>query len=703
MQKILFQRTPVLSGTDLARKRGEISSYFLTTFNRYEQLFELLACDEAYYIKPIQLRHPLIFYLGHTATFFINKLILAGLLSQRINPAFESLFAVGVDEMSWDDLDDSHYTWPAVSEVMAYRHQVQEIVLQLIDTLPLTLPIDWNHPWWAIIMGIEHERIHLETTSVLIRQQVLNLVKPNAAWLVCPLSEEPPENQMVDIPLGEVHLGREKLDRFYGWDNEYGVHKATVPAFQASLYLVSNREFEGFVLADGYLTDAYWDEEGLAWKNYCAAQHPIFWIKDPDNWRLRLLAEEVEMPWDWPVEVNCHEANAFCRWKRVVTGKNVRLPAEDEWYRLYSVCNLSDIEASRPASANIHLDHYASPCPVTLFRQGELYDVTGNVWQWTQTPIYPATGFEVHPLYDDFTIPTFDGRHNLFKGGSWISCGNEALHSARYAFRRHFFQHAGFRYVIAEPIASTVLSNYETDRLLSEYAEFHYGDAYLSVANFPKALAQIAICAMENKPAKTALDLGCATGRATFELAGHFDHVTGIDFSTRFVNAAMQMAEEGLLRYALIDEGKLVSYKTRTLADLNLGETRTKVDFCQGDACNLKPIFSGYDLIFATNLIDRLYDPVTFLSCIHERLNPGGILLVASPYTWLEEHTKSDQWVGGFKKNAENFTTLDGLKEILGKHFCLLQTPLDVPFVIRETRRKFQHSISEVTLWERNT
>jgi transaldolase len=46
-------------------------------------------------------------------------------------------------------------------------------------------------------------------------------------------------------------------------------------------------------------------------------------------------------------------------------------------------------------------------------------------------------------------------------------------------------------------------------------------------------------------------------------------------------------------------------------------------------------------------------------------------------------------------------STLDGLKAILGKHFKLLRGPLSVPFVIRETRRKFQHTLSEVSIWER--
>ena len=77
------------------------------------------------------------------------------------------------------------------------------------------------------------------------------------------------------------------------------------------------------------------------------------------------------------------------------------------------------------------------------------------------------------------------------------------------------------------------------------------------------------------------------------------------------------------------------------------------------------------------------------------------MLLIASPYTWLEEHTKREEWVGGFKKDGERYTTLDGLKDMLGGHFRLLEEPLEVPFVIRETRRKFQHTLSEVTIWER--
>lgn len=701
MNQKLFPRTPILNSGDTNVTRAAIHDYFISTFSRYEQLFETLANEQAYLQKSITLRHPLIFYYGHTATFFVNKLLLAGLLSERINPIFESMFAVGVDEMSWDDLDETHYDWPSSTEVKQYRNQVREAVEKLILTSPLTLPIDWHHPWWVIMMGIEHERIHLETSSVLIRQQKLDLVKPHPAWQASKNSDQAPQNDLVTIPAGVVHLDKKEQAAHYAWDNEYGLHEAHVEDFLVSRHLVCNGEFLEFVQSNGYAQDQYWTDEGLQWKNYAQAVHPTFWVRKDDVWQLRLMTEEVEMPWNWPVEVNYHEAKAFCNWKAQATGLSVRLPSEDEWYRLYAVAELDEVPNRQIATSNIHLDYSASPCPVNEFRHGEIYDVTGNVWQWTETPIYPFSGFKVHPLYDDFSTPTFDGRHNLLKGGSWISCGNESLHSARYAFRRHFFQHAGFRYVVAGELSSTPASHYETDKLISEYAEFHYGDTFFGVANFTHTLAEIAINAMQDKPARKALDLGCASGRASFELARHFEHVTGIDFSVRLIESGVQMAETGELHYTLVDEGQLVSYKIRTLASLGLDHLKGKVEFLQGDACNLKPILTGYDLIFAANLIDRLYSPKKFLSQVHERLNIGGILLIASPYTWLEEHTKPEEWIGGFKKNAENFTTLDGLKEQLGAHFRLMATPVDVPFVIRETKRKFQHSMSEVTLWER--
>jgi hypothetical protein len=78
-------------------------------------------------------------------------------------------------------------------------------------------------------------------------------------------------------------------------------------------------------------------------------------------------------------------------------------------------------------------------------------------------------------------------------------------------------------------------------------------------------------------------------------------------------------------------------------------------------------------------------------------------LVLASPYTWLEAFTRKKNWVGGLRRAGEPFTTLEGLHEKLGGHFKPVGDPVDCAFVIRETARKFQHTVAQVTVWERIT
>jgi 5-histidylcysteine sulfoxide synthase/putative 4-mercaptohistidine N1-methyltranferase len=694
--------SPVLDSGSPQEKKQEILRYFQSTWELYEDLFTVMATDEAYYQRADPLRHPLIFYLGHTATFFINKLMLAKLITARVNPKFESAFAIGVDEMSWDDLDDQNYDWPAVSEVRAYRNEVRKVVEQVIAETPLEMPVGWDDPFWVILMGVEHERIHLETSSVLIRQLPLDMVVPRPDWPLCPAAGPAPANELVEVAAGTVTLGKERNHRLYGWDNEYGRLEVDTPTFKTSRFLVSNGEFREFIDAGGYRTERWWTDEGWRWRNYRRAEHPVFWVPaGQGEFRLRCLAAEITMPWDWPVEVNQLEAKAFCNWKAEATGQPIRLPSEAEWYRLLAVTGIEDQPEWQELPGNINLAKYASSCPVTDHVTAGFGDVVGNVWQWTETPISGFPGFAVHPLYDDFSTPTFDTQHNIMKGGSWISTGNEATRHARYAFRRHFFQHAGFRYVESEHKVDTRAEVYETDALVSQYCEFHFGQDYYGVANFMAEAARICGELTAGRKIRRALDLGCATGRGVFELARFCDHVTGIDFSARFIQVGHAMQRKGSLRYALPVEGDLVSYHERKLSDFGLEDTAGKVEFWQGDAHNLKEQFTDYDLVLACNLIDRLSNPAQFLEHITERINRGGLLVIMSPYTWLEEFTPKDKWLGGRKIDGENVTTLDGLRARLDAAYRMVAEPRDVEFVIRETGRKFQHSASQMTVWEK--
>ena len=700
--------TPIINKGDAEKKRDEIRRYFQNTWGLYESLFETLKNDDVFYERPEPLRHPLIFYFGHTATFFINKLIVSKIIDERVDPEIESMLAIGVDEMSWDDLDEEHYEWPTVDAVRLYRKKVKALVEGLIDTLPLSLLIEWENPFWIIMMGIEHDRIHLETSSVLIRQLSLSAVEHHADWKHFERSATAPQNTLIDVKGGIVEQGRSMPSTTYGWDNEYGQLSTEVSAFKASQFLVSNQEFLSFIEDKGYQTERYWTEEGWNWLQFTKNRHPSFWIKNlkpsrengSDKYKYRTMLEEIDMPWDWPVDVNYLEAKAFCNWLGEKKNKHIRLPTEAEWLRLCDL-NIEYDEANRlKTTANISLKA-ASSCPVNQHKHNDFYDVVGNVWQWSETAIDGLEGFKVHPAYDDFSVPTFDGRHNLFKGGSWVSTGNETTHDSRYAFRRHFIQHAGFRYIESDQEVTQEFNTYETDELISQYLEFHYGAEYFGVPNFPKACIEHIFDVAKSMNFKRALDLGCAVGRSSFELAKKIDHVDAVDFSTRFIRNAQSLTEHGTVRYLITDEGELTTLKHISLDELHLQSTADHIHFSQGDACNLKALYNNYDLIFAGNLIDRLYEPALFLESIHERINAGGLLVLTSPYTWLEEFTKKENWLGGYKVNGENMTTLDGLHEILKDNFKPYAKPIDVPFVIRETARKHQHTIAQMTFWQK--
>ncbi len=697
-------RTLRLSGSSADEKRAELLAYFSQTWTLYESLFDCLADERAWFNKAIPLRHPLIFYFGHTASFYINKLMAGRYLDQRVDARIEAMMAIGVDEMSWDDLDDNHYDWPTVAEVRDYRGKVNTLVREFIKTMPLELPVSWDSPAWVILMGIEHERIHLETSSVLIRQLPLAWVQSQPNWPICPHARHDrasvPKNTLIAQAGGRVLQG--KTDDTYGWDNEYGTQQTELSPFRASKMLVSNAEFYQFIAANGYNDARWWDEEGLGWREFAQATMPTFWVgdsSDPDKLKLRLMTEEVPMPWDWPAEVNQLEAAAFCRWLAEESGKAIQLPCEAEYMLLREQVS-SDQPEWDPAPGNINLAYWASSCPVDLFAQGEFFDLVGNAWQWTTTPINGFDGFRVHPLYDDFSVPTFDGKHTLIKGGSWISTGNEALKSSRYAFRRHFFQHAGFRYVVSSHQESMTLNPYETDSMVSQYLDFQYGPGYYGVGNYAETLVDRILPYCHQQEA--ALDIGCATGRASFALARHFTAVTGMDYSARFIDVALQLTSGEDFRYVVPEEGDLVGYRQVCLKDIGIDSQQAqRIQFVQGDACNLKPQPDRYDLVLAANLIDRLRQPARFLQAIVPMIRQGGVLALSSPYTWLEEFTPKENWIGGIRENGEALTTYQGLQRILRDHFEEIAAPQDVPFVIRETARKFQHTQAQLTLWRK--
>ncbi|MGM0633932.1 MAG: putative 4-mercaptohistidine N1-methyltransferase, partial [Pseudomonadota bacterium] len=507
-----------------------------------------------------------------------------------------------------------------------------------------------------------------------------------------------------------------------------------VEPFRASKQLISNGEFYEFVRSGAYLDDRYWSTSGAAWRKFRNTRWPTFWVQHgpvgAHRYRLRTTFSVIPMQWDWPAVVNYYEARAYCAWRSERDGVKTpyRLLQEKEHLALRdaSLSDISDwlpgddallqrdpvMEANTPAARTInHNLHFGSEGPVDLFLANSrgFHDVLGNVWQWCEAPFHPLPGFQIHPYYVDFSTPCFDDEHQMILGGSFISTGDEASAWARFHFRPHFFQHAGFRLAQGEDPA--VASNkYEDDAVLNQYLLFHWGsreeqqDAAISdtvghpeTAPFMEAMAGLVTRFASGRGA--ALDVGCAVGRASFELARDFDRVIGIDNSRHFIDAADTLREKGALGYQRLESGR---FTTPMEAVVDLRIERERVQFLQADAQALaaQPSIrdTRFDAVLLANLLCRLPDPARCLAQFTGKdslLRDGGVLVIASPNTWLDQYTALD----AFLDAPDSEQALEKLAALL-PGFERLHAQ-DQPFMIREHRRKYEYVVSQVSVWRR--
>jgi len=229
---------------------------------------------------------------------------------------------------------------------------------------------------------------------------------------------------------------------------------------------------------------------------------------------------------------------------------------------------------------------------------------------------------------------------------------------------------------------------------------FHWGDNRFDIPNFPETCAQKALRYTDGQRTRKALDAGCGLGRASFELARAFDDVTGIDIDTSYVKGALRLKESGALPYTTVEEGEITRECEVRLRKFGLEHASKKVNFWQADACRLNPVFCGYDLVLACNLLERLYDPRAFLTLVKERLLSGGMLVLASAYDWDERHTPKEKWLGGVVRGNNAVTTLEGIRASLGETFSLVATE-EVPFAKPCTARLYRYGVAELSVWQK--
>ena len=365
---------------------------------------------------------------------------------KTFDPAFDRLFAFGIDPVDGGLPSDQPSDWPAKREIERYRDRIRTTLDAALADRNFR---DWagdESPYVLLNVAIEHRLMHAETLAYMLHQLPFDR-KRSEAQVPVPRGR-PLRSSMVEIPAGRATLGIPRADLgSFGWDNEYEVNAVDVPGFVIDRYKVTNGQYLEFVADGGYRERNLWSPSAWDWKEKQGIEHPLFWSKrigpgkGDRTWLYRAMFQELPLPLDWPVYVSHAEAGAYAAW----AGK--RLPTEAEWHRAaYGAPDGRERDfpwGSQPPGPEHGYFDFArwDPSPVNAFPAGAsacgAEGLLANGWEWTSSVFEPFAGFQPFPFYKGYSADFFDDKHYVMKGGS----PRTARCMLRRSFRNWFLPH----------------------------------------------------------------------------------------------------------------------------------------------------------------------------------------------------------------------------------------------------------------------
>ncbi|KAF9091784.1 hypothetical protein BGX29_010782 [Mortierella sp. GBA35] len=447
--------------------------------------------------KPIALRHPFLFYLGHIPVFLDSQLSRV-LKEEYTEPKyFNVIFERGIDP----DVDDptkchAHSevpdTWPEVEAIIDFRDRVRERLFKVLND-PVAYPMT-RRLARMIFMAFEHEAMHLETIIYMLAQSPNTAPPPSipAPWTVkksavddtssssstsSPTSSSsgamlPPSTTTTVLPASWFSIDPSQLDKEilslghndlesddladdahrqdlvspFGWDNEHPlVTTRPVPtAFEIQSRQVTNDEFLAYLHAVGVVGEALKGNE----------RTPASWlVHDGGEVFVKSVYGPVplEVSGVWPVSCSNIQATGYTAWLSAQQGVKFTLPTEHELSIAFKLKQATvpktgletygfrqwyptlDQQSLSPSSSSS--SHFSGP---------------GGLWDWTSTAFAPLSeGFKTSMLYPGYSSDFFDEKHMVVLGASWATHPRIA---ERRSFRNWYqanypFVFAGFRLV----------------------------------------------------------------------------------------------------------------------------------------------------------------------------------------------------------------------------------------------------------------
>lgn len=337
---------------------------------------------------------------------------------------------------------------PTLDECRVLMEAIRCRVLERMSHVRFDTDNELLRDGYVYSMVLQHEYQHNETILQTLQLKQGLPYRARRAYSV-PVARDADRHATVRFSGGRVLVGTN--DRAVAYDNERPQHAIDLAPFSIDVFPVSNGDYLGFMRAGGYERRELWSESGWAWRNESQTNAPKYWMRDGNEWCVRVMDNVTPVDPNHPVCHVCHhEAAAFARF----AGK--RLPTELEW----EVAAGWDSGANRmqafpwgdepatPERANVdQLSFSTAPLGAYDGNWSPLgcYGMIGDVWEWTSSDFEPYPGYRTFP-YPEYSEVFLGNEYKVLRGGSWATRPGAVRNSFRnwdYPIRRQIF--AGFR------------------------------------------------------------------------------------------------------------------------------------------------------------------------------------------------------------------------------------------------------------------
>ena len=391
---VVCDATPTLdSSMNLLAKYQQVRQYS-------EHLISPLSAEDcalqgADFVSPVK------WHLAHTTWFFETFLLLEHIDGyQPFHPQYQHLFNSYYNGIGEQFARPKRHllSRPSLQEVLAYRKHVDDHILKFSQA-------DQTQYRALIELGLNHEQQHQELILMDLKYNFFQ--NPLYPVYGLPKTDAPAplvrHSGFENFAGGLFEIGNSATS--FCFDNETPCHQTFLKPYQLSRSLVSNEEYLEFVNAGGYEQAMLWLSDGWAWLKTANILHPLYWVKQGDDWFEYSLQGLKPLNKNQAVNhISFYEAHAFAQWK------GCRLPTEAEW----------EVAAQQ-----------------SLFgpHQTSLAHMFEHNWQWTQSAYQPYPGFKA----PEGAVGEYNGKfmcnQMVLRGG----CDLTPAHHSRITYRNFFY------------------------------------------------------------------------------------------------------------------------------------------------------------------------------------------------------------------------------------------------------------------------